>query len=270
VDLDGLDLWHVGQRVLEARLVGTSLDAAIEAEIARGGLPPGRLADAAIDRVRPLVAEIVAQAGTAATESVDVRLLLGDGRPLTGTVAGVAGNVLRAVNFSRVNARQRIGAWVRLLALTAAHPGRPFEAVVVGRAPDGSGVAVVRLLPLEAGWARRELTILADLYDRGMREPLPIGCKSSAAYAEAVRDGRDAVAAGRGAWESTWNFSQEDATPEHELALDGVLSFDELLTRAPAAGEAGEGWEAGEVTRFGRLSRRLWDRLLAHEAEGRQ
>ena len=42
VELDPLERWGVGQRLLEARLTGVDGNAAIKAEIARGTLPPGR------------------------------------------------------------------------------------------------------------------------------------------------------------------------------------------------------------------------------------
>ena len=52
---------------------------------------------------------------------------------LTGTVVGIHGKVLLSVSYSRLGPRQRIAAWVRLLALSAAHPEIPFEAVTIGR-----------------------------------------------------------------------------------------------------------------------------------------
>ena len=65
-----------------------------------------------------------------------------------------------------------------------------------------------------------------------MCEPLPIACAPTAAYAEAVRDKRDPEDAARREWESEWNFDKEDVKPEHQLAFDGVLTFDELLAAA--------------------------------------
>jgi exodeoxyribonuclease V gamma subunit len=100
---------------------------------------------------------------------------------------------------------------------------------------------------------------LIDLYDRGMREPLPLACMTSAAYAAAVFAGEDAGKAARDAWESGWNFPKEDAELEHQLVRGGILTFDELTAEPP---RADEGWDATETTRFGRYALRLWEGLL--------
>jgi exodeoxyribonuclease V gamma subunit len=201
--------------------------------------------------------------------SVDVRVALADGRGLGGTVAGVCGDVLRTVTYSRLSARHRLAVWVRLLALTAAHPERPFEAVTVGRArsgaPNGARITVSRIRPVGAERARVGLERLVDLWDRGLREPLPIACGTSAAYAAARETDADAEKAAREAWESGWAFPKEDAEPDHLLVFGGKLTLDELMADPPGAGEAGVGWDDAEPSRFGRLARRLWSGLLVSE-----
>jgi exodeoxyribonuclease V gamma subunit len=112
------------------------------------------------------------------------------------------------------------------------------------------------------------LTTLLDLFDRGMREPPPVACFTSAAYAEAARDGRDPVAAGRAAWESEWNRDKEDREPDHRLVFGGSPSFAELLDQLPRADEESDGWPASDPTRFGRWARRLWAGLLPLEDVG--
>ena len=280
VELDGLEVWAVGQRLVDRLLGGADLHACVAAEIARGTLPPGALSAQVIDRVRPTVQGIVGQAtallgAAGAPGSVEVKALVGDGRFLRGTAPGVRGDVLGTVTYSRVSPRHRLAAWVRLLALTASHPQREFEAVTVGRAQAGADdrarVTIARLPTLSADPdERRErateaLTRLIDVYDRGLREALPIACTSSAAYAGAARRGTSPVAAARAAWESTWNRDREDREPDHLLVLGGERTIEELLAERPRADEQGNGWDAAEETRFGRYARRVWDDLLAVE-----
>ncbi len=180
-----------------------------------------------------------------------MRVTLPDGRRLNGTVPDVHGDLLRSVTYSRVNPRHRLVAWVRFLALTAAHPDREFEAATVGRAvyggPREATVSVVRLPRMAPELALEHLASLATLFDDGMCQPLPLACKTSAAYAEAGSD------AATKEWESGWNFPREDEELEHQLVFGGVLTFEELLARAdfdllrpPAVGRAA-GLGAGRV-----------------------
>jgi exodeoxyribonuclease V gamma subunit len=252
----------------------------VAAEQARGTLPPGRLAEPVIARVRPIVEELAGQArgliaAGAEPASVDVKLALHDGRSLGGTVSGVHGDLLLAVSYSRVNPRHRLATWVRWLALTAAYPERSYRAATVGRARSQAGrdatVTIARLLPPAGGAAARgalargRLATLLDIYDRGMREPLPLAGLSSAAYAQAAAQGRNAEAAGRSAWESSWDYDREDKELDHQLVLGGVRTFAELLEQPPRADEHGDGWDHAERTRFGRYARRMWDGLLSCE-----
>jgi exodeoxyribonuclease V gamma subunit len=275
VELDGLGKWGVGQRLLDARLAGVEERTAVLAEIARGMLPPGVLGKPVVEEVFPIVKAIVSAAATviddtAPAGSIDVRVQLPGGRSLGGTVPGVSGDVLRTATYSRVAAKHRMASWVRLLALTAARPERPFSAATIGRV-GRSGISIVRIHPLgENAGERREaalaqLAILIDLYDRGMREPLPLYCATSAAYARAVAEGGDTIAAGSGAWNSDYSFDKEDSELEHQLVLGGVLTFDELLAEPPRPDEQGDGWDMAQATRLGRLARRMWDGLLERE-----
>jgi exodeoxyribonuclease V gamma subunit len=273
VELEGLEKYEVGEHLVEARLGGTESRAAALAEIARGTLPPGLLGRPVIEEIVPVVEDIVREAPAGDVSSVDVRVALRDGGMLTGTVPDVCGDVLRRVTYARVNARQRLVAWVRLLALTAAHPERPFTAITIGRAAYGSDgrITVARIPPLDddpaarRGIALDHLDVLLDLYARAMREPPPLACMTSAAYAEAARAGRDPVEAARREWESSYDFEREDRDPEHQLVHGRVLTFDDLLREAARRDEAGSWWDPDERTRFGRWARRLWEGLLQWE-----
>ena len=247
VELDGLERYDVGRRLLEARLAGASVEAAVGAERARGLLPPGNLGDPVLEALKPEVEQIAGQAlglTSRPARTADVRVATADGRMLTGTVAGLHGGLLRVAMFARVKAKHRIALYVRWLALTAAHPGEPIEAVLVGRARSSADdrPTIVRLPVIAAEDAIERLTVLLDLHRAGLREPLPLPCETSAAYA------RQGEAAARKAWESEWNYAKEDQEAEHQLAFGGVLDFGELLG-----------------TRFPGLAHRLWDGPLASE-----
>jgi exodeoxyribonuclease V gamma subunit len=279
VELDPLQEWGVGQRLLEGVLAGGEITACMRAEIARGALPPGELARPPLARIRAIVEQLTGEAlglgaGQAAA-SLDVKLALPGGRMLAGTVTGVCGNTIRRVSYSRVRPRDRLRAWVELLALTAARPERPFESVVIGRARAGArsaGVTVSRIAALgDDADSRRQialehLTVLLDLYDRGMRERLPLAGDASAAYAQAVAAGEDGEDAARAAWESVFRYDKEDRRPEHLLAYGDAVPFARLLEEAPRDSERGPGWDQTQATRFGRYAMRLWRGLLAAEA----
>ena len=279
VELDGLARYAVGQRLLDAVRGGVTLDDAVSAERVRGSLPAGTLADAVIAGVRPVVEQLAAAAeqelgARGAAGSADVRVALPDGRLLSGTVTGLHDDLLLTVAYAKVDPRHRLAAWVRWLALTAAHPELAVAAATIGRARQGSkrsDITIVRLTaPPGEPAARRafalgQLAVLVDLYDRGMREPLPLACRTSAAYARAAVRGVDPVQAARGQWASRFKFDGEDRRPEHVLAFGADAPFDDLLVAAPGDDEHGDGWEPAEATRLGRLARRLWAGPIAAE-----
>ncbi|MGH2856266.1 MAG: exodeoxyribonuclease V subunit gamma [Solirubrobacteraceae bacterium] len=259
IELDGLEQWHVGERLLRARLQGVGERDAILAEIARGTLPPGLLGKPVVDRLSPIVTAILqaAQLDSGATATLEARVVLDGGRTLSGTVAGVAGDVVLTATFSRVSPRQRLAAWARLLALSATWPQRPLSAVTVGRGSGRDDVRIASIPPLggtaeeRLTVARQQLELLLGLYDQGMREPLPLASATSFAYAEAALAGRDPIPAAALAWETGWHSGSwrdgEDADPEHLLVLGGQVQFQRLPSR------------------FGGLSVALWRELLTRE-----
>jgi len=278
VELDALETWGIGQRLLEGVLTGAELKACMQAEIARGALPPGELARPTLARIGAVVEQLAGEARSVGADqapgSLDVNIALGEGRTLAGTVTGVCGNTIRAISYSRVRPRDRLRAWVRLLALSAARPDRAFESVVIGRARADArwaDVTVARIAPLadDASSRKRiateQLSLLLDLYERGMCEPLPIACDASAAYAQAVASGEDGPAAAREAWETVFRFDKEDRQPEHVLVHGDAIPLSRLLEAGPRDDEQGPGWDEGETTRFGRYAMRLWRGLMAVE-----
>jgi exodeoxyribonuclease V gamma subunit len=272
LEAGGLAKHALGDRLLRGRLAGIDEDELLAAERARGELPPaGALQSAVLADVWPRVAAITRLAGGALddpsrSQTRDVRVVLADGRPLAGTVTGVAGDTLQLVSYATLKAKHRLGAWVRLLALVAA--GEPVRrAVTVGR-NDKTGSVVTIEVPVEGdrqAWALEQLATLTDLRDRGLREPLPLACGAAAAYAAAVPRGPDAaIQAATAAWTSGYNYPNEDQDPEHVLAFGGALAFEQLWTWAlPGPDEAG--WAPGVPSRFAALATRLWEGPLQWE-----
>jgi exodeoxyribonuclease V gamma subunit len=266
LELDALARWDVGRRLLESRLAGLDPTSAALAEYARGTLPPGKLGEAVLNQIaqsaRLLADEALRNAGGSQARSLETNLTFEDGRRLIGTVSGVHGNLALTVTYARLNARERIGAWVRFLALNAAHPELPLEAVTIGRAgraggtgaaggaaratgarnmPEGAQVIRIRQLGADprtrASRARAELQRLLDLRAQGLREPLPLPCLSGEAYAAALRDGRDPIAAALEVWTSTFSVPREDREPEHEFLWERRLDAEALAARAQALWE---------------------------------
>ena len=201
IELDDLEKYGVGKRLLDTLLARSRRRRPPSTPRSRAGsCRRGALGQAVVDEVWPKVGAVLTCARDvldlqAEPESVDVRAILADGRTLSGTVSGVAGDVLRSISYATLGPQHRIAAWVRLVALTAAHPERPFQAITVGRRRAQASVS--RIGPLgddpesRRATALEYLAVLADLMDRGLREPLPMACKTSHAYAEAASKGFD-------------------------------------------------------------------------------
>jgi exodeoxyribonuclease V gamma subunit len=279
IDLGFLTRWRIGDRLLKALLAGADFRLAQEAERRRGALAPGAIGAghlAGLSRDAQAIAAAVKR--DAEARDLDVSVLLADGRRLAGTVSGVRGDLIQSVTFARVNARDRLGAWARLLALTAAHPDRAFSARTIGRprvtASPRTELTVVRIPPLlpdaepaeRAAAARARLATLIDLYDKGMREPLPLYCETSAAFAAQAGSAsrRRALAAAEQRWTTPFGAPApfEDRDPDHERVLGRGTEFQHLLNDPPRDGER---WHDDEPTRFGQYALRLWTDLLAVE-----
>ncbi len=192
VELDNLEQWAVGERVLHQRLAGLDVADCIALERHRGTLPPGPLGDTTLRDIGPKV-ESLLQASTLERmhppESHDVDVPLSDGTRLTGTVGGARGDTVLSLTYSRLAARHRLLAWIDLVALSVAQPDAGWRAVAVGR---GRGSRAQRSVfdPLSARRRRRRagragralprraaLAAAAAGQDRGgvRRAPQPLG-----------------------------------------------------------------------------------------------
>lgn len=278
IELDGLQRWAVGQRILRQLLAGVDLDAAVRAEIAAGTLPPGELRHRLLGEVansaqaihRLAVDEGVAGPPTSVEVDVDADLVESGGGVvrLLGTVPGVRGDTVAEVSFSSLSPKTRLALWVRLLAVSAARPDREWQTTGIGRARSGGKLVRHRALdgPSEqrAAEATRLLGRLVALRQRGLCEPLPLPAKTGEAWASAVHRGQEPRDAAAPCW-AGGRFDGDADDPSAIRIYGEGFAFDRLADLRPGPHEQGAGW-SDESSRLGRLARHLWDPVLVREA----
>jgi exodeoxyribonuclease V gamma subunit len=135
--------------------------------------------------------------------------------------------------------------------------------VILGRPDKGDGWALEELRCIggdaaeRVESARHGLTVLIDLYRRGMAEPIPLFLKTSHAYAATPTR----IPPMRDAWKGNRWVTGERDDPHHLLAFDGPLTLDELQAEPPRGDETGPGWAAAD-SRFAVLALRLWQPIF--------
>ena len=266
VELDALELWGLGSRLLRDRLAGVDEQTCRNVEWRRGMLPPGPLGGRQLDFVLSEVAPLVDRTAEVRTEparTVDVVARVPGGRELRGSVPGVHGSRLLAISYSKLGPRDRLRAWIGLVALTASHPETAWTAVTVGRGDPAQPRCSI-LGPIDPVLAAAQLENVAELYDLGLRAPLPMATRSTAAYAQARWNQDDADAAivrARRWWITSGEIPGEDADAANEQVWGQRTDLATLLAIPPAADDE----HAPEGSAFGALALRLWFPLLAAE-----
>jgi exodeoxyribonuclease V gamma subunit len=262
VEIDPLETWTVGDRMLHDMLRGMDLKTVAEVEWRRGTLPPELLGWRKAKEIRCSADELATTArhyqGVNQPHAHDIVVDVGDGRRVTGTVNRVFDDRIVEVTYSKLAPKHKLQAWISLVALAAGRPDRDWTAISVGRG-DKDPVAVCRLrTPPDP------LAVLADLvalFDAGRREPLPLPLKTSYAWAERRYGGKDPEKYARSKWESN-KWDGEDRDKANVRVWGSNPRFDVLLD-PPRPGEE----MPGEDTRLGALAARLWLPVLAAEGE---
>jgi exodeoxyribonuclease V gamma subunit len=261
VDLDALEQWAVGDRMLHDMLRGMTPEDAQQAEWRRGTLPPGQLGWRKAGELREQSALLAATAmghRGAVSEAYDVDVDLGSGRRLTGTVSPVFGERLVSVTYSKLDGKHLLASWIPLLALFAHHPARDWSAVCIGRPRRGSTPSE-RALGTPQEPAVDLLRDLVAIYDAGRREPLPLPVKTSYAWACARREGDDPERAASYRWKSG-NYPGEDRDPSQVRAWGPNAWLRELMQPLRPGEEVD-----GETHRLGAYAARLWLPMLRAE-----
>jgi len=258
VEIDALQEWTVGDRMLTDIMRGMSPDRAREAEWCRGTLPPGRLGWRRATDIRDQVALLADEALPLRTDpgrAIDVDIDLGSGRRLTGTVAPVFGDRLVTATYSKLDGKHLLAAWIPLLALTAHAPGADWSAACIGRPKRGTQPRREFLgrPDVEAVELLRDLVVI---YDAGRSEPVPLPLKTSYAWAQARYSGDDPVAESSRRWRSG-GFPGDDQQPAHARAWGSGAPLSHLMQPVRPGEE-----HPGEDTRLGAYAARLWLPML--------
>lgn len=254
VDLDALQEWGVGDRLLRDRLAGVPEEECRQAEWRRGVLPPANLGRRTLTKVlaevRPLV-ELTTTLRSGPRRTVEASVDLAGGRRLRGTVGGLHDRTLVAVSYSKLGARARLQAWLAFLALTASDPDGGWTASTVGRGRHARPLCAT--LPSLSGERATELLLdLVELHDAGLAAPLPLPLKTGEKYADARQRGVDpdrALAWATEAWAGTAKYPGENRDAANVRVWGRDCSFADLT----------------ETDRFVDLAERLWFPLLQHE-----
>ena len=263
IALDGLQRWHLGERVLRLAMAGAGQDEIRGAEWLRGQLPPRGFGEAELDKIMADVGGILGQIQPirgAVPSSVDVALTVAplalgeqDDAPeagalqIGGLVGGLYDQILARVSFSRVSAKQLLPAWIDLVSLSAARPDRQWRAAVVGK----GGATWLGPIPPER--ANAVLAQLCGLFLAGLESPLALPPRTARAYAQVARSGRD--------WQDT-------STVKTQFTYDFDDVWARLLSRrvddliAPRSGPELRELGRGERSRFGAFARLVWDPIL--------
>lgn len=240
VEIDQLETWGVGDRMLHDMLRLVPPEAAKQAEWRRGALPPGRLGWRKAEQVRE-TAESLARAALThrrlEPRAVDVDVRLPGGRRLTGTVPSVYGDRVVSVGFSKLAGKQLIEPWLRLLALAAHDDDHAYTALAVGRAPRGTQAAQC-LLATGGDGPVDQLVDLVALYDLGRRAPLPLPVRTAHAWAVAQHAGEpDPRDKAERRWRSAM-YPGEDADPAHVRVWGQHAPLQRLVDPGPLGPEA--------------------------------
>ncbi|MFW0796877.1 exodeoxyribonuclease V subunit gamma [Gordonia sp. CPCC 205515] len=276
VTLEPLDRWAIGDRFLSEMLAGRDFDTCRAAEQRRGSLPPFEFGTRELDTITRDVRQLFLAAdaersGTPASR--DIVVGLPDGRQIHGTVGDIFGSAIIAATYSRLKAKQRLTAWVHLLALAAAAPTEPaiVSSVVIGR---GSGSRPVARSVLTA--PDDPLAVLHDLVrlrDLGLRTPLPLPLDPAAEYARVCGNGArpgSGIAVARKAFSGPYGPAKTDSYLRLVYGGDtaAAVDFDDILTPTIGGAELGDLHLPGEPDDhlFCGLSRFIWEPLLTNEA----
>lgn len=255
IEPDGLQRWQIGNRAVDQLRAGADPATVERAEWLRGQVPPlnlGRqlMSTTMTDALRTLEDAPPPGSGIHHDVALTVPGPQGTAVTLTGRML-THQQVLWHTEFSSLQPRQKLSAWIQLLALAAAEPG-PWQAMVIGKRRR------TRLVAPPSEVAADLLARYLQLYALGLSRPLPALPRLNAEWAAhrvSARDPRSGYAA-KGL-RRTWDW-------ESDVHWNRFFSYPELL-ELPVEGWTIPGADPAESTLVGAVATAIWAPLLAAE-----
>ncbi|NLT30845.1 MAG: exodeoxyribonuclease V subunit gamma [Propionibacterium sp.] len=242
-ELDGLQKWHLHNRVLTALLEGTPPETISLREARSGTLPPLALGRSLIDQAVRDMLDILHTAesfGGPAREPHPVRVSLGD-VVLTGVVP-VTGTRHLQINPSKRKAKHEMDLWLHHLALCAGSPDRTWDSILVTH-PGSYLFRMARFRPVPADRACEYLTELVQLYRDGLSRLVRLP-------PELARDWQTRNQHRPFDWADRWKWVDRKTWQKHFTDHRDFW-----------------GTEHPEDSEFVALAERVWGPLLAHEEQ---
>ena len=275
IELDGLRSWQIGERVLQAVLAGRDLEGTCDAELWRGDLPPRELGYRTLHEIASQVKALTALTWRVAgmggpqqpllSEVIDIDVELPSGRRLVGTVSGLVDALVVTVTYSQVKSKQRLRSWITSLALAAA--GTTIASHVIGREKRYGKAGQLHVC--HGPHAREDalclLEELVDVWDRGLRGPIPLPPATSFTWASTYvphQHEERAQDKARVEWESrtagATPIHREQHSAAHLFVYGAPVPFDAILGEP----QEDERWTPEVTSRLGQLALRVWQPLL--------
>jgi exodeoxyribonuclease V gamma subunit len=192
IEIDALERWGLGDRLLSELVAGASLEEVRAALRAGGLLPPGALGLAVYAEVAPAarrIADRVRQlTGAARLEPIPVDLEVGGFR-LTGVLRDVWACGQVSWRFSRLGRRHELALWLRHLVLQLVAPaGATRGTILLGQPANEHEDVEARFTPVAS--AARELERLIRLHRQAAERPPPFFPETSRAFLRELREAK--------------------------------------------------------------------------------